>query len=77
MWLFSGFVLAKTILSGNASRHTLAHPPRPVVPAQHTNRQKCENTADPVSRKVEVRMGSDKYRLNWKEFEENTKSYFR
>ena len=22
-------------------------------------------------------MGSDKYRLNWKEFEDNTKSYFR
>ena len=27
--------------------------------------------------KIGVRMGSDKYRLNWKEFEDNTKSYFR
>ena len=35
-----GFVLAKTIRAGNDSRQTLAHPPRPVVPAEHTNRQK-------------------------------------
>ena len=30
-----------------------------------------------VSEGVIVAMGSDKYRLNWKEFDENTRSYFR